>query len=197
MATLESITPQLEPGDVVIVTCNNDSTWGDRARNRAMKTANTTHLLFIDDDDVYTPGALKAMRQFAAANPGRIGIFRMRFEFWFHGEYGRIFWEAPLLRWGNVGTPMFVVPNVREKLGKWDPNLPWGDWAFIQDTVALQGEPLFCDTVVARIRPDNRPRLIRELDVRLRLRPRLKEVDVRLGLRQKARGLGLIGPPSE
>ncbi len=132
----------------------------------------------MDDDDVYTPDAFSAMREFALKSPGRIGIFRMRYEYWRHGWYGQVVWEEPVLRWGNVGTPMFVVPNVPGKLGRWDSKFHWGDWAFIQETVTLQGDPVFCDAVVARIRPDRRPALIRTLDVWLRVRPRLREIDL-------------------
>jgi hypothetical protein len=130
--------------------------------------------------------ALTAMRQFAAENPGRVGIFRMRYEYWRNGRYGKVLWEERELRLGNVSTQTFVVPNVPGKARPVGPGPLLGDWAFIQDTVGLQGDPVFCDTVVARIRPDRRPRPIRALDASLRLRPRLSAVDLRVGLRRKA-----------
>src|SRR5437588_3541660 len=143
---LKSISGQLEPGDEIIVICNDAGDQGDSARNSGVARAAGSHLIFLDDDDAYVPGALAAMRRFAAENPGRIGIFRMEL------VSGARIWTEPVLRYGNVGSPMFVVPNVPGKLGRWDQSRRANDWAFIEETVSLQGEPIFLDEVVARIR---------------------------------------------
>src|SRR5581483_11990840 len=91
------------------------------ARNNAMARAHGTHLLFLDDDDEYLSGALDKFRAFAASHPGRIGIFRERL------MDGSLHWSEPEFRIGNVGTVLFVVPNIPEKLGVWDHY--HGDWA--------------------------------------------------------------------
>jgi glycosyltransferase involved in cell wall biosynthesis len=169
LGALKSVAPQMQPGDELLVVCNNKHDRGDWARNSAVERARASHLIFLDDDDQFVPGALAAMRAFALEHPARIGIFRM--ELW----DGSCLWSEPVLRYGNVGSPMFVVPNIPGKLGKWDQTRIANDWAFIEETVALQREPIFCDLVVAQIRP-NGPFANRwiELRFRLRLRTRLR-----------------------
>ncbi|MGZ4384540.1 MAG: glycosyltransferase family 2 protein [Gaiellaceae bacterium] len=189
LQALESIVPQLEPGDEILVVCSDDHDWGGRARNSAIERARGTHLVFMDDDDVFTTDALDSMRRFAREKPDRIGIFRMRYECWRHDRYGQVLWEKPELAWGNVGSPMLLVPNLPEKVGRWDPSVHWGDWSFIEETAALQGDAEFVDKVVARIRPDRRPWLVRQADVRLRIRPRLRTLDAKLGLRRLLRAV--------
>jgi glycosyltransferase involved in cell wall biosynthesis len=152
-ATLASITEQVEPGDEVIVRCSRDNDFGHSARQSMMERAKGTHLLFMDDDDQFARGAIATMRAFARDNPGRIGIFRMRY------LDGRVLWTEPVLRMRNVGTPMLCVPNVPGKLGRWEsPAYPRvADWEFIRATAELQGEPIFREEVVAHIRSDRRP----------------------------------------
>jgi hypothetical protein len=65
---------------------------------------------------------------------------------------------------------MFCVPNVEGKVGSWTGSQPLvsptgrrydvADYEFISKTVALQGEPIFRDEIVAHIRADRR-RLVR------------------------------------
>jgi glycosyltransferase involved in cell wall biosynthesis len=154
--TLASITPQLEPGDEVFVLHDDSGDAGDTPRNSAMPRARGTHLAFLDDDDVYVPDALEKMRRFAREHPGRIGIFKMRHPagttHWREGE--------PVLRYANVSTQTFLVPNVPGKLGRWhrDVERPGGghyigDYAFITETVRLQGDPVFVDEVTVHVRP--------------------------------------------
>lgn len=149
--TLASIAEQLEPGDELLVLCNRDGDYGNRARQSLVERARGTHLVFMDDDDQAAYGALAAMRRFARAHPGRIGIFRLRY------LDGRMLWREPALRKLNVSTQMFCVPNVPERLGSWmhdDARL--ADWLFIAETARRQGDPLFQDAVVAHIRADRR-----------------------------------------
>ena len=181
--TLTSIAAQLEDGDEVLVMRNNDDDFGSTARNSAMDRARGTHLLFIDDDDEYLPGALAAMRRFAVEHPDRIGIFRMRY--W---RDGRVLWDDAEFRFENIGTPMFVVPNVEAKLGRWEPTLYAADWRFISETVTLQGPPLFREAVVAVINPDRRPALTRYAD-----RVRGSGVYLRSRVRARTRLRGLRG----
>lgn len=166
---LSSVAPQLLPGDEIIVVCNADRDLGTRARNSAMSRANATHLLFLDDDDEFVPGAFEKMRRFAFENPGRIGIFREEL------VEGSLLWTEPIFRKGNVGSPMFVVPNVAEKLAPWVGD-EGNDWYFIEGTAELQGDPIFVDEVVARLRPHGifaTP--LDRLRFRLRLRSKLRK----------------------
>jgi hypothetical protein len=68
----------------------------------------------------------------------------------------------------------FVVPNVPGQLGRCDTTRYAGDYSFIEETIKLMGEPVFVDHVIARIRPDRRPRLVIALDRALKLTPRAR-----------------------
>jgi glycosyltransferase involved in cell wall biosynthesis len=46
--------------------------WGGPARNLGVKAAKGSHLLFIDDDDVYRPGAIDTIRAMVAEAPATI-----------------------------------------------------------------------------------------------------------------------------
>jgi len=151
--TLASITEQLEPGDEAIVRCSRDEDFGNQARQSMIERAKGTHLVFMDDDDQFATGALATMRRFAVENPGRIGIFRMRY------LDGRVLWNEPVLRLRNVSSQMLCVPNVPGKLGRWEsPEYERiADYEFVRRTAELQGEPIFREEIVAHIRSDRRP----------------------------------------
>jgi glycosyltransferase involved in cell wall biosynthesis len=151
--TLASITEQLEPGDEAIVRCSRDEDFGNKARQSMIERAKGTHLVFMDDDDQFATGALATMRRFAVENPGRIGIFRMRY------LDGRVLWNEPVLRLRNVSSQMLCVPNVPGKLGRWEsPEYERiADYEFVRQTAELQGEPIFREEIVAHIRSDRRP----------------------------------------
>jgi len=151
--TLASITEQLEPGDEAVVRCSRDEDFGNKARQSMIERAKGTHLVFMDDDDQFAADALATMRRFAAENPGRIGIFRMRY------LDGRVLWTEPVLRLRNVSSQMLCVPNVPGKLGRWEsPEYERiADYEFVRQTAELQGEPIFREEIVAHIRSDRRP----------------------------------------
>ena len=175
--TLASIVSQLEPGDEVIVIRDDSGDAGDTPRNDAMPRARGTHLLFMDDDDVYVPDALAKMRRFADSNPGRIGIFKLEY------VVGNRRWVEPELRFKNVSTQTFLVPNVPGKLGRWErKGRIAGDFVFIEETARLQGEPIFVDEVTVLARPERNP--LKRAWVRARYR-------VKLGTRLRA----LTGKP--
>jgi glycosyltransferase involved in cell wall biosynthesis len=152
-ATLDSVAEQLQPGDELLVRCTRDEDFGNAARRSLIERAVGTHLVFIDDDDQLARGALATMRGVAVEHPGRVAIFRMCY------LDGRVLWHDPVLRERNVSSQMFLVPNVPDKLGRWEnPEYPrMADWSFIAETVRLQGEPLFREEIVAHIRSDRRP----------------------------------------
>jgi glycosyltransferase involved in cell wall biosynthesis len=176
--TLRSISGQLQPGDEVIVLRDETGDSGDSARMSGMERARGSHLAFMDDDDVYRPGALEKMRRFARDNPGRIGIFKMQH------PVGTTHWRdgEPVLRYANVSTQNFLIPNLTGRLGRWTDRPPRpgggvydGDYAFIARTVELQGEPLFVDEVTVLARPVRNPVWLAwiRLRYRMRLRSRL------------------------
>jgi hypothetical protein len=84
-----------------------------------------------------------------------------------------------VLRYANVSTQTFFVPNIPGKLGRWleqprphDPEKTYaGDYMFLTETARLQGqEPLFVDEVTVYVRPVG---LLRRLWARARFRAAL------------------------
>ncbi len=132
---------------IEVETCNKG---GHSSRNTAMPLATGTHLAFLDDDDVFLPGAIDAMRAAACDQPV---VFRMD-----HPQHG-ILPRDREVRFGNVSTQMFLVPNDPARLGVWEahaPELPQpgGDYTFIRGCVEKMGGPVWRDELVARLRPD-------------------------------------------
>ena len=165
-ATLESILPQLAGGDEVLVVADGPQpaaaavvrgagsdhiryfehgptgAKGNSQRNAGIARAAGDYLLFMDDDDVYVRGALAKIRDAARADSGRSFVFRM-------DNYGTILWRARRLSYGDVGTPMFVAPNVRGSVPEWRDS----DYDFACDFVARHGPPVWREEVVAVVRP--------------------------------------------
>ncbi len=174
--TLRSLAPQLADGDEVIVVADpagdvensrrifngwaRDERWqfhelpkagndmGYSGRNLAMSLATTPKLTFCDDDDQYTPNALDAIRGSSLEVPT---LFRMSY---FHG--GATLWQSQNIHFGNVGTPMFAIPNLSGKLGTWagwEGTSSGGDCHFITTTVQRMGQPQWNEFVVCLIKP--------------------------------------------
>jgi glycosyltransferase involved in cell wall biosynthesis len=178
----ESAASQLAPGDEVIVIRDESDDWGDSPRNSAMDRASGTHLIFLDDDDEFLPGALATMRRFAQEHPGRIGIFRQR-----RVQYGR---DGEIRRVGvtwhdrdvsQTAPPLYCVPNIPGKVGRFrapaeEPRR--GNVAFIRETIALQGEPVWREECTSVVKPErSRWRRLKYLiAVRTRLRRLLRHL---------------------
>ena len=143
---LESATSQLESGDEILVV-RLDCHWGHEARDLAMPRALGTHLMFLDDDDAYVPGALAIVRAALTEEPDRVHIFRMRY------QDGHEIWSSPTVACGNISTIMLVVPNTPGKLGSWGSAYE-GDFQFLSETLALRAEePIFHEDVIGLVRP--------------------------------------------
>lgn len=112
--TLDSIKEW--PGDEVLVIKHDPPSgyFGTEERQEGTDKAKCDYLAFIDDDDVYVQGAreimAKALEENIQDNPI---LFRMQY------PSGRVLWDDPELRCGNVGTPMILVPNIKDRLSKW------------------------------------------------------------------------------
>jgi glycosyltransferase involved in cell wall biosynthesis len=124
-------------------------TGGHAGRVAGIKLATGTHLAFMDDDDVYNPGAIQLMREAACDRPV---IFRM--SHYMHG----VLWREPVVEFGNVSTQMYVVPNDPARLGTWTPHKPsWrepgGDYTFIAECIEKMGEPIWREEIISTIRP--------------------------------------------
>lgn len=112
--TLDSIC-QWEGDEVIVVRNEGEPNgWGGRERNIGIAKATCDYLYFIDDDDYFLPGAREAIHGAIEENIKKYPmIFRMRY------PSGRILWDDPKLRCGNVGTCMICVPNVKEMFPVW------------------------------------------------------------------------------
>ena len=125
-------------------------TGGHGGRQEGIQRATGTHIAFFDDDDEYTPGAIELMRDAACERPV---IFRM--DHYAHG----VLWREPVLRFGNVSTQMYVVPNDPGRFGSWTPYAPGlpepgGDFTFIRETVEKMGAPVWREEITSVIRPE-------------------------------------------
>ena len=138
------------PANAVFTEGNFGVTGGHAGRVHGISLATGTHLAFMDDDDVYCPGVFDLMRDAACNLPV---IFRMD-----HYSHG-ILWREPVLRFGNVSTQMYLVPNDPEYLGSWAPHIPGlpepgGDYTFMAETVEKMGGPLWSEAITAVLRPE-------------------------------------------
>lgn len=150
--TLDAAVESCAGADEVIVVHDQTGDHGYTARHKGMAQATGTHLAFMDDDDVYTPGAIQVMRDQACDRPV---IFKM--DHYTHG----ILWRDQEVRFGNVSTQMFVVPNEPERFGRWEPHMPgWpepgGDYTFLKGCCERMGAPVWRDELVAVLRPSER-----------------------------------------
>jgi glycosyltransferase involved in cell wall biosynthesis len=136
----------------LILVADTRVTWGHPQRNDAMARCRGLYIASLDDDDVWDPDALERLYRAALAAPDRPLMFRMRY-----GD-GSELWRRRAVDQGNVGTPMFVVPNLPEKLGRWGHRYE-GDLDFFTSTLsqwpadALVWRP----EVLAHIRPGGTP----------------------------------------
>lgn len=110
---------------VRFIRCLADKCWGGTERNLAMSQAHGRYLSFMDDDDVYAPGARAALGAAILEAPGCPAIFRMKY------PGGMVLWQKQALECGNIGTPMIFVPNVPSKLGVWSQRYE-SDFNFIE-----------------------------------------------------------------
>lgn len=125
--TLDSIKPW--PGDEVLVIRHSDrhkGIYGNAERQEGVNKAKCDYLAFMDDDDVYAPGARDIMDRAIKESTGNNPIlFRMQY------PSGRVLWQKRWVKSGNVSTQMILVPNKKEMFSDWDLNHRWADFQFI------------------------------------------------------------------
>lgn len=132
-------------GDVIRhIPCPPGRHWGCEERTLGISQARQSHLAFLDDDDVWVPGARAAIARAIAETPDRPILFRMCF------PSGLILWADPVLRCGNVGTPMIVIPNDPIRLGRWTVRY-CGDYEFLASMRWAASDIVWCDEVIAEI----------------------------------------------
>lgn len=119
--------------------------YGNAQRDLGIAQAQADYLSFLDDDDVFMPGAVETIKSQLDGSPI---IFRM-----LHPT-GAVLWQRPGLSVGNVGGSMFIVPNVKSKLGKWANGKGYmSDFDFIETTLKHWGQPKWAGDVIIRCQP--------------------------------------------
>lgn len=146
---LRSVACQVLPGDQVLVSgtgenltfrvrsvygfeyieCPTGGHYGCEERTAAIAAATGTHLLFLDDDDAYLPGALQTIRALVTATPDRPILTKMI------TPSGIVIWREKVVRLANQGTPCLIVPNDPARLGTWSTRYV-GDYDFLVSTLA-------------------------------------------------------------
>lgn len=123
--------------------------WGHTPRNLVMPEARGTHLMALDDDDLFLPHTILTVREALAACPDRPHMFKME-----GIPCGGRVWKDREVRHGNVGTPMFVVPTAGRRWAAYPPYYG-GDHAFIRDTLELWPPDalVWRDEVICHVRP--------------------------------------------
>lgn len=147
--TLQRSIDSCEGADELIVIEDHTGDYGYTPRHKGIAQATGTHLVFLDDDDVFAPGAIQMFKDAACDVPV---IFKM--DHWKHGTL----WRDKNVSFGNVSTPTFVVPNQPDKLGVWEVHLagaeePGGDYVFLDGCCRKMGDPIWREEIVAIVRP--------------------------------------------
>lgn len=103
--------------------------YGNPQRNIAIAESATDYVMFVDDDDLPMPAAIKDIKAGILAHPGLPLMFRMQ------GPLD-VLWRMKKVEVCNVSGQMFVVPNVKERVGLWSGRYE-ADLDFMKSTLAL------------------------------------------------------------
>lgn len=156
-ATLASI--ETWPGDEILVigvasphtderaryiTCERGHDWGCRERTIGISYAKGQYLAFLDDDDLYLPGARQSMQRAIQMAQGRPTLCRMVY------PNGCVLWRDPVLRCGNVSTQMMLIPNEPAYLGQWSTRRE-GDYDFLTSMAWPPASIQWWPEIIARL----------------------------------------------
>jgi glycosyltransferase involved in cell wall biosynthesis len=171
-ALFQSIRPQLDPADeVIIVGDTHDGPldavqllteaqgenwryiphdaghhcWGHCQINAGLQIARGDYLVFNDDDDVFTEGAFDAIRRAIGHQPSPRPLM-----FKFHCQrLGRTLPERYAVEESAIGGHCLVTPNIAGRIGRWGERYG-GDFDWIASTLSFWPEgPAWYDDVIA------------------------------------------------
>jgi hypothetical protein len=132
-------------------------TWGHDQLNAGLERARAgNYIVFMDDDDVFSHGALSEVR---AAMRRDVADGGPRLHFWqFLTPWRSILPVWPDLREAHVGGHCIVTPNLPGMVARFGPEYN-GDYTYIRDTLALWGgvdggRVAFHPSLIAITRPD-------------------------------------------
>jgi hypothetical protein len=121
-------------GDEILVIRHNPPSghWGNAERQDGLDRAKCDYVAFIDDDDRYVPRHREIQIRAILENPGKPLIFKIQY------PCGRVIWNPsnirgrpPRIKNGNVSSQMFLFPNQKDKLARWDPIHSYADYSFV------------------------------------------------------------------
>jgi hypothetical protein len=129
--------------------------YGNSLRDYAIRVSQSKYFIFLDDDDIFAPGAIQIIKQEIALHHPKPIIFKM-----VNGN-GEHLWRTRDITPGNVGGSMFCCPNIPGKLGKWDNGAGHrSDFEFIRGTLEKYGpdwrqQLAWSGEVIIHCRPEN------------------------------------------
>lgn len=129
------------------------SRFGNCQRDHALSLVRTSHVAFVDDDDVFRPGALALFRQWIAEHPEAVHVGKAEWGTGHHAA-GTVLWDQPEFAQGNVATCMVIYP-LTPTMPRWMAHNSKGvvsDYGWMQ--AAAEGREIkFHPEIVATVRP--------------------------------------------
>lgn len=114
--------------------------WGNAQRQHALdQPRSTSHVLFVDDDDLLIHGALDVLRIQATMRPRKVILAR------FQPHSAGVTWGEPVIRRGNIGTPNICCPS--DVVGSWVSDKYDADFDFVAQT-CLNAEAVEPDPII-------------------------------------------------
>jgi hypothetical protein len=126
--------------------------YGHTPRNRVAGSSHgyrCSWVAALDDDDVWTPGALASIRAAVTGAPRVPHLFRADLSALGLG----VPWRDRMIRLGNVSTCCCVAPREVAAVCRYDTTVYAGDFPFIRDCAARAGGVVWRDEVIAVARP--------------------------------------------
>lgn len=138
-----------KPELVYIEVKNQHRNYGNYQRDLGMRLSDKDFFIFMDDDDIFVPDAIDRIRREINGRKPKPVMFRM-----IHYA-NHIIWQTQQLAVGNIGGTMFVVPNIKSRLGKWsDDSTYQSDFMFIESTLKKWPPQslLWCGDIIAQVK---------------------------------------------